>query len=564
MKKFLLTIVAAVAITSASAQQVKNDFMSAKQALATAAPVSYVMDEATANRKSAPRKTVDSGVWYSRPAGSMWGWWGSPRSQMYMPFLASIVWQNQSLDKTGAWTLEYDGNVYDLDTDEDGNGVDEVMKVNSGYINPYGVPYYAVGDDKYIYGEETGFTPWLFNGEDQAEVMNVLGAAGYYYGFSDANVFGTFNRTLTVNEETVNVCTYRVREFYKKPLAPMCIFGIEGRVNSYSGSLDMIPEGKEVKAHFIRTVDGQYGPEETTDTIGTIIITKDNLTGEYETNDNGVSFNYLEASRVAEDIFGNEYVDPIIVDDQFVISIEGFDQEGVDFGFYMADVKGTAGDYYGNGGVFPTLFDYRDAEGNTYDGYWQYNTSRQYNMFLQLNVLTDIVRLYDDFNNMTAPVEGGNIYAEVEEEDENGETVTNRYGTIQFQSTKPWVTVDEEEGGEGVENYYFEDLPDWLTVGDVIDTYYTANYNYALLVQVTAEPLPEGVKGRKAEIRIVSDYGADSGVITVTQGEVDDTGVNTVNAAKNALNGNTYNLAGQQVNSQFKGIVVENGKKAIR
>ena len=42
------------------------------------------------------------------------------------------------------------------------------------------------------------------------------------------------------------------------------------------------------------------------------------------------------------------------------------------------------------------------------------------------------------------------------------------------------------------------------------------------------------------------------------------TGITNVNAASSANSGKTYNLAGQQVSSSYKGLVIKNGKKYVK
>ena len=42
------------------------------------------------------------------------------------------------------------------------------------------------------------------------------------------------------------------------------------------------------------------------------------------------------------------------------------------------------------------------------------------------------------------------------------------------------------------------------------------------------------------------------------------TGISSVNAAAAKKNGKTYNMAGQEVSSSAKGIVIKNGKKYVK
>ena len=53
----------------------------------------------------------------------------------------------------------------------------------------------------------------------------------------------------------------------------------------------------------------------------------------------------------------------------------------------------------------------------------------------------------------------------------------------------------------------------------------------------------------------------NAGTTIAIEGE--DTGISEVKTAKAALTGKTYNLAGQQVGKQYKGIIVRDGKKLL-
>ena len=49
-----------------------------------------------------------------------------------------------------------------------------------------------------------------------------------------------------------------------------------------------------------------------------------------------------------------------------------------------------------------------------------------------------------------------------------------------------------------------------------------------------------------------------------TVGGGDATGISTIESAASAKSGKTYNLAGQQVSSSYKGLVIKNGKKYVK
>ena len=121
-------------------------------------------------------------------------------------------------------------------------------------------------------------------------------------------------------------------------------------------------------------------------------------------------------------------------------------------------------------------------------------------------------------------------------------------------------------------NYYIDELPTWLSQVDLYDWSQVpeagaaGNYIYQYGFVIEAEPLPAGVEGRKATIRILSDKGGDSGPIEIYQGDRDAAGINgvTVEEKTTGIKRGTFNLAGQRVGKDYKGIVIENGKKIIR
>ena len=84
---------------------------------------------------------------------------------------------------------------------------------------------------------------------------------------------------------------------------------------------------------------------------------------------------------------------------------------------------------------------------------------------------------------------------------------------------------------------------------------YDENYTFDLVF--AADALPEGVEGRKATIVFMQE-GARLEV-TVTQGAA--SGVEVTTKTVKTAETPAFNLAGQRVNKDFKGLVVKDGKK---
>ena len=81
------------------------------------------------------------------------------------------------------------------------------------------------------------------------------------------------------------------------------------------------------------------------------------------------------------------------------------------------------------------------------------------------------------------------------------------------------------------------------------------------VLKVVCDPLPEGVSGRKCELHVQGKTCKSTYPIEVLQGDAV-AGVNgvTVNVARD---GKTYNVSGQRVADDTKGLVIRNGKKYL-
>jgi hypothetical protein len=98
-------------------------------------------------------------------------------------------------------------------------------------------------------------------------------------------------------------------------------------------------------------------------------------------------------------------------------------------------------------------------------------------------------------------------------------------------------------------------LPSWLQIG--ISNVNESGTEFTLGFQ--ADALPAGVEGRKATIVFMQE-GARLEV-TVTQGTV--TGISVTTKTVKNVETPAYNLAGQRVNKNFKGLVVKDGAKFL-
>lgn len=572
MKKSLLISAAMLTMSLAASAQDAVKFETPKGTdlkSVTVAPVASAPCNELYNQSvnKAARRTIADGVSYGRPEGTYYIA-GSTSNGNYMytfvPAYKKVTYKNFATDKANAKWQYGSTTMYDLNGNDDNDLEVTWPKIDRGYIQSAFIPTLSVGDISYRFGDELSLTQSaLINGDSLLYCMQVNRAGGAYYGFSDAAIFGSGTRNMKMEDEsTVSCKRAAIYEFFQKPAAPFCLSSVSFPIVSYGGTANPIPAGTTMKLYVVKMTDEGKLDE----TVAELPFTNDDIQ-DLEI-DNGKTFGVVELSQKTEDEFGTLVEEPIIIDFPYAIVITGFEQAGVDFSLYMVDVMSTERDYYENeGGIEGTCCSYvREDTGEALSGLYYVQTisktgpnaqyARQYNAYLLLNGMFDVAEVDSVFAEMTAPVEGGDIYAEVEvTNSETNEKEIGKYA-LEYQTTCP--RLSDWTGLEGVENYFFEDLPEWLTVEGYDDQYYAEEG--ITIAKIVAAPLPTGTTGRQAKIRVASDKGAHSIYVTVTQGDAT-TGINTIKNNTQAVNATAFNLAGQRVNDNFKGLVIKNGKK---
>jgi len=526
------------------------------------APMREVQASPSVNK--APRRTMVDGVWYQRPEGSLYlsgrnDEQGAYWSYLYMPAFTNVTYKNMATKKENAtWSLASSQTSISVDGNDDNDLEIELPKVTERYISPLYIPTltqgktsFRFGDDIYDYDNQNKPVPLnpdvaLVNGDTINMLTQVNLAPGYFYGFSNGSSFGNRTATFTMEDGTeVEAISDAIYEFYKKPIKPLYITDIFFRVVNYSGA-PLMKEGTEMKCT-VRKVeeDGTIG-----EAIAEMPFTlADTTYCSSFTDESGIEHmsGAFLISQKETDAFGTEYDVPFVVKDEFVIVISGFEQEGVDFSLFMtSDLKDVApADCFINDGlVTPTCRSYirkdngepigglRYCQAITKEQSDQYNQedgdntdwTRHYNAVIFIDCMNDVVNIFDEFKTMWAYNEGGDVIAIVDEVNkETGKTETVAYGSVQYETTLPRLST--WSGYEGEENYQFEDVPDWIHITGHNDDYYYEDLengsSYVTLTTMTADPLPEGVEGRKAVIRIVSERGAED-TFEVRQGTVYD------------------------------------------
>ncbi len=221
-----------------------------------------------------------------------------------------------------------------------------------------------------------------------------------------------------------------------------------------------------------------------------------------------------------KNILGDLVETPIVIDGDFYLELTNFNESKCDFGIYS--------DYYTPGGT--TLY----TLNGKYTTLWSSGGS---NLAISFDAYYPAIVCDTTVNVMVVPVEGGLAYYEGDEENNAALFFTNN-------NPEDWEI----------------DVPEWLEY-DIDTTYYSSND--AVYVLFNAQELPEGEEGRYAEVVINADGATYT--LYIKQGDIEITGTEDVVVDKKQFfNNKRYNLLGVEVDEDYNGIVIMNGKKFIQ
>jgi len=321
----------------------------------------------------------------------------------------------------------------------------------------------------------------------------------------------------------------KIFNLFEKPAAPLYISGVTLPLYKFS---ELDPEGNPFNLHIkICKVDRTDGKIRPGDVIAEGDATKENVNDAFASSSNltGIEFSEL----YVEDEFGMASSIPyLFLDDEFFIVVEGWDNGSFSGRFLSQDnpLEDAA---------TSTWFEKTGEEGKMY-AYTSWKTA----LFIGLMDATYGYLYTEDDTNLVIPEVGGEASIHVYPMFSNGEEAAAELGY------KTRLFLDETvEGNE---------IPEWLQIGIANEEYTEEEYAFDLIAQ--AEALPAGVEGRQATI-VFYQEGARL-TVTVTQGTV--SGISSTKATVKVEKATPmYNLAGQRVNSNFKGLVVKDGKKYV-
>ena len=422
----------------------------------------------------------------------------------------------------------------------------------------------SVWDPNYAWGTYTNGNPvvsyYWFGAEWKDD--GSLKAYNYAYGSMNADMNG---------DGVYDARQDGFVQLMDKPMAPLYIDAVEMEV--LSAIKGKILANGSVLTLNIRKVDYVTKQDETTGEqyqsaeLGDIIETFTcNKVTDSEVDD-GWEFGKLVFNKTEEDPFdGSLHNVPVVLTDEFA-----FDAN------IPACYQRDEDELFGRNPVYFQLKDL--ATGEVSDRSYQSANIPCFSMhaiYDGIDVLTDAYdsegNVYHNFNVLTISsekdAETGSYYGITS----SGDPYTLIYtaqlytDTITGVPNYDFATIEGIIAADGKEtvtelNY----VPDWLMV-EGYDNYHDispsgTSYGNAF----TDEPLPQGVKGRYVKLTVKGKGVQSADPIIVIQGDVD---LNTLGLSSLQSNGSaegkTFNLAGQRVNENAKGLLIRDGKKFFR
>ena len=517
MRKSLLTLaVFTLGILSANAQKMhsmdgvakRTAPMQIQKVKVAQAPELYVTDQPTTTYRVSPSKIVRNNprkeeveiqADYGIPTASyFWGmnaeWSGyqvvilttSPFAKVTFPNYATY---DKEQEVTFAWQVPTSQNLYDMEQDENGNGVDD-----SNFWGYYQAPELTVTQGEqsatYQFGElgiRNPYKGYWYATDSITSLSHASYALGAYGGFQD------LDKRYEINSDFDGQKVIGYAEHYDKPTTETYVKSIDlvGWLDNSSNIAEPIGENELTAEIYTFDEEGNLSEEP----YATAIATFENYLLVNEANGNiGITFVFTEE----DELFGTVEKPIILPDKEFMLFIKGMDKIDGNFVAPFSPANGESGHSYVilEDGSLATI------------GYRNYPEIPQLNIMLTLNGVVAAAQLHYPDQKIMFPVEGGYAYYDCEDSEGN----PAQYNDILIDSNVKSNEKDENEP------WQIEEAPEWVT-GFALDDEYQEEY-WVMQFFMEAEALPEGVEGRAGDV-VISAYGRPV-TIHVTQGKVEE------------------------------------------
>ncbi len=550
-------------------------------------------------KNKGPRKSKESGLYFLKPSGAMYyytyempnsGNGRTTNTQLLVPDFKPYTYVNMSNEaSTTQWLYAPDlNNTYIITEYEDENynmtmknKIGERLNIpvlwdydgdnnfaicagsSSMYMSRCSVPTYFAYSDYPTENYGQHYFGWLGFLAKYTE-GGAMSAGTIFTNNTHVMGSGTYVGTLRGYDAEGNEVsaegTYvgdAIYESLPAPISPIYVDYIYMR--GVSTSDDPLPDGLELTMEIY-----DYYTQEL---LYTLVASTGDFTKWSTSSGSGV----LKFTNIVDvdPRYGN-ITGPFVIDRAVSIKVSGFDQEGVDLGCVITPICDWDGEEELSEG-YMTYKAVEGGEGIVTPAFYHY--SSPYGFAMIFIALMDGVSVEP-----TLYYDNGKLV--VEQYNENGEEVEGDFSIVRISDDGLVCTnddVDEEYnlGGAYVrvvtdwdynynyrDNYTMVDAPDWIT--GMYQKAYDATLPNTYIVDFEAEPLPDGVDGREADIYIQGRGFTCETPIHVIQGN-GTTGIKSVTQAseQEVATKGTYNLAGQRVSDSVKGILIKDGKKVV-
>ena len=387
------------------------------------------------------------------------------------------------------WTVTTTSKTYELEQNEDGDAV------NNDFWGYYPSPVLKVTqggkEASFQFGERaTGSNTngYWYLGTDSISVLSHASyALGCYSGFSN------LDKRFETNSDFDGKKVAGFAEYFEKPASATYVKSID-ILGWLDGSKNIQnPFGDEELTAEIHVIDAEGNVS--SEVYATATATSENYELANEENGNvGFQFVFLDE----DNLFGYAEAPIMLPDQPFMIYLKGFEKLDGNFIVPFCSAYPEAGHSYVilEDGSLATI------------GYRNQPDVPQCNLHISLNAALATIFLDDPSKDIFFPEEGGLAY--FYDLDENGDSA--KYNNIFVDCNVKLNEKNEDEPWEIVS------APEWVTGYELDDKYQEQYWIVELYLQ--ADPLPEGVEGRKGEV-VISAYGREL-TIPVKQGEVKD------------------------------------------
>ena len=570
MKKTLITMTAILVASTGMAQDIDMKSLSKQKASLSQSAVATKKVERSMGEinKAKSRRAQKDGVWYARPQGSFLFTGGSASSSyeyIAVPPFTEFTFKNMCTDKAQSKWLFGETEIT-KGIDEEGNLTFSYDKSDYGYVSL--LPTISVEGTTYTAGKYA-FT--IDSVQYSFQPFNYL-KGKRYYGYQDgSSPFMSGDDSFDFNDDTQpeKFHPWGFRQFFDKPINPLVL----DEISMWMTTNDSLFNGEPLKAvitKVARNADGRRIPGEVIDTLD---FAGAEISNEYLSETVKVYPGDIYFSKFSFDEFGTPTTTPIIIDDEFAITIIGVDAPGLDIRFYFTDQGESDEEFYS--WAKPTFILCADDNGNHIDmangnGLSYYGSSSNgnycYSMVIYFTGRMDAIEVSAMTAEQIAADEGG----------ESGAPIEDGKGQVQsvpayVYTNYPIYDTSDPENPEYTGIYGFEGIPEWAKLR-IDPTYYeygrgTENEMRGLnQIWFNVEALPEGVTGRSAIIIVKSAFGVVCDQhIHLIQGDAEVVdGVKALRFDNKGRFVESYNMNGQRVNDNQKGLVIRNGKKMIK